>query len=504
MRCNQCGHGIDDQMNFCPLCGCQIGSVERINAASDAKIKVEYLYKNKKYDELLRCAIAGNNIAKYYYIEYMYEQANRSSFLEWDSILKFLIDEKRKETPFAIAAYGIFWYKQEIRGSMGVIDTDAVQRAIKLVQKAADMNESAAMTELGEWYSNGTEYIKSDEYRGYQLIQKAACMGYPRAMRILGYWHYNGTRNVSLNEDLGYELIEKAAFMGEYSARKIILEQNPDWFDDEFEFSISKENVSCIISSLQHLSREKDNNTEENVPIDNSKIDVISLIEKCSSVDEYKTVHKHLKDKSDIALKEKKIGLLFIEEILSSIMGVQINNHNIEDAEKTKIGKEKARDLLNRYTVLPHFLHFKNDLAHLGLTFDENDMNDLMKTGSELINEKCAKELKSYHEYLHVQSSMDMAKGCSVFVVIGIILSVLISLFFIIGGVIVGVISALALIGVFILRAEGKSRSPNEEECFKLLNALVGYGYKVGDIEHHYQSYQYTNSIKSILDDVTE
>jgi len=225
-------------MNYCPICGNQIGQAIDLINSYENKETIEKLYADKKYDQILDYALAGDNIAKCYYIKYIGDQAQKGYFNDWDSIFEKLISAKNNGNSFAIASYGIFQYEQAKKGALGVSDTGTMERACQLVEKAVHMNEPVAMTAFGVWLCDGTDYVKKDEYRAYQLIKRAADMGYPQALRILGYWHYNGNRNISVDEDLGFELIERAAFMGEYSARRLILETNPDWLDDDFPYSV--------------------------------------------------------------------------------------------------------------------------------------------------------------------------------------------------------------------------------------------------------------------------
>lgn len=493
MQCNKCSYSLDKQMNYCPICGHQTGkSVEITNAYANKQL-IEKLYAESEYDQILDLAIAGDNIAKYYYIEYIHGQADKGQFYNWDSIFEKLITEKNNNQCFAIAAYGIFLYRHAEKGALGVSDTDTMERAYKLVEKASNMYEPAAMTEFGIWCCDGTSYISKDEYRGYQLIKAAADMGYPHALRILGYWYYKGGRNISVDENRGFELIEKAAFMGEHSARHIILQENPNWLDENISFSISTKTVEHIVQLLDYPKIQNNTIVEKDTEKQSRKTDAFSLLEKCRSIDDYKSLHKHLKEHSNINQKEIQPILSFIEMVISSIVGIPITSETIANAEKTKADVDKAKELLNRYTCPQHFLHFKEDLKRLNLSFDEPIMSDLMTYASNLLNSKCEKEYQAYDEFLKTKDFVKSSKGCLVVMIVGIILT------FALTNVIVGAIAVLVFLYIMFVRKSNKKKLADIKQDFLLINSLFGYGYKIGKINEYHKDMPYTNYVGSVL-----
>lgn len=488
-------------MNFCPFCGNQIGqAIDIINSYENKEI-IEKSFHDKQYDQLLDFAMAGDNIAKGYYIEYVGDQAVKGYFYDWDSIFEKLISAKNNGNSFAIAAYGIFQYEQAKKGALGVSDTNTMEHSYKLIEKAANMNEPAAMTELGVWLCDGTDYVKKDEYRGYQLIKRAADMGYPQALRILGYWHYKGSRNISVNEDLGFELIERAAFMGEYSARHIILEENPDWLNDALTYSTSNETVESIVQLLKEPISPVPSHIKENSEKDERKSEIFALLEKCCSLDDYKLLHKQLKKRKDATSEEVQGDLRFIEMIIGSILGISITSENVENAENVKADVEKVENLIGKYTCPQHFLHFKGDLKRLNLSFEESVMNDLMDRASETLNAKCKKEYEAYQSYLDGVYLKDSSKGSLAGIIFWTILAFVVGAFFLPVGIVIGVIAGIMWLSLIFSKSAGHTKTISSEQDFRLINSLFGYGYKIGKISEYYKDMPYTNTIGSVLGD---
>ena len=345
--------------------------------------------------------------------------------------------------------------------------------AFKLIEKATNMNEPTAMTEFGCWLSDGTEYVKKDEYLGYQMIKRAADMGYPKAIRILGYWHYKGNKNISLDEELGFKLIERAAFMGEHSARYIISEINPNWLDEEFSFSLSQKALEHIIQSIISEENQKSDTNE-----DEEKAEVFSLLEKCTSLEDYKALYKELEKNHDTSSKSIQTHLSVIRKIVLLLSGVS-------SAEKAKVDKEKAVSLLNQYTELQDFLNLKEDLKRLDLSLDKMSMEELITKASELIVLKSKTEREAYLSYVGSLCIKTSLKKEIIKKFIWTILALIASCFSIVIGIIIGTVSFFKWRGLIRSQQYASKRLLSTEKDFLLLNRLMLYGYKIEELDKY-------------------
>ena len=95
MKCNKCHCVLDEQMNFCPICGNQVGKAVDITNLYENKKTIEKLYSDKEYDQILNFAMMGDNIAKCYYIEYICEESTNAikSIAQYQGISVDVIDE---------------------------------------------------------------------------------------------------------------------------------------------------------------------------------------------------------------------------------------------------------------------------------------------------------------------------------------------------------------------------------------------------------------------------
>lgn len=478
MICNKCSAVLDEKMNFCPICGNQVGQSCEITPAYENKIAIEKLWSNKEYDQILDFALAGDNVAKCYYIEYILDQATKGYFYDWKAIFEKLICESNSNDGFATAAYGIFLYEHGKKGNLGVSNTSEMESGYKLIRKAADMKEPAAMTEYGSWLCSGNDYVKKDEYRGYQLIKQSADAGYPKAIRTLGYWHYKGTGNVSKNEELGFKLIERAAFIGEHSARYIVSQIDPDWLNEDLSFSLSDEAIRHI---TQQVAPEEKPKAEEEIDKEklNQNFAHFTRLEKCNSLEDYKSLYKQLEQNSDAASEDARSQLAIIRKIILLLSGVS-------GAEQAKRDKEKALALLNQYNDLEQFLSYKEDLTQTELSFDRDTMSELMKNASDLIESKSPRQCKSYLSYIAALAEKHSVKKKLIQGILWVIAALTVGIFSILIGTIIGIVAFLHWIAMIRNQRKARKRLMATKQDFSLIHSLMLYGYKIRDFERYY------------------
>lgn len=490
MNCKNCGKIISDFMNFCPYCGHLEGKSVKIKNVAEGKENIEALFQDERYDEILELAIQGNNIAKCYYVNYVMSIANKSQ-LNDDSDFKTNLKNK-KSSLFPTTALGIYLFYHGKKGFLGITDDESMNEGRNLVKKNARNDEPAAMTILAEWLLLG-EGENKDVSAAYRMMKAAAEKNYPPALYQLGWWHYKGIAGISKNEEQGYELIEKAAFLGDVSAYQMIAKKHDNWFGEELEFAISKDNLSDILKMITH---QKEFDADEVCTHWGAEYD------KCMCANDFVELYKSIKKEN----VENNVNLLkWIELLLCNLLDIPLNETNIEDSLKIKSDMEKAIKLVERYTCPQHFLHFKDDLKKLQLKFNDEIMERLMKDVSLILRSKCKSQASAYVSYLKSREEDKKAKDTKGGLIGGIIISIIVGIFFLPAGIILGVLFIIGKLLYMKDQMNFKKVSNSSKNDYLLVNSLIGYGYTpleswMIDEVKYYEGDEYQNSVPSILD----
>lgn len=103
-------------------------------------------------------------------------------------------------------------------------NTEKLQRALDLIQKAIDNGNAEAMNHLGIMYNRG-DIIKRDNSKAFELVSKAADAGYVLAQFNKGCMLLDGV-GVEKNKKLGKKWLEFAMKNGSEEAKKKLQEIN--------------------------------------------------------------------------------------------------------------------------------------------------------------------------------------------------------------------------------------------------------------------------------------
>ena len=103
-------------------------------------------------------------------------------------------------------------------------NTEKLQRALDLIQKAIDNGNAEAMNHLGIMYNRG-DIIKRDNSKAFELVSKAADAGYIIAQYNKGCMLLDGV-GVEKNKKLGKKWLEFAMQNGSEEAKKKLEEVN--------------------------------------------------------------------------------------------------------------------------------------------------------------------------------------------------------------------------------------------------------------------------------------
>lgn len=497
MFCYKCGKRVSNNMKYCPFCGYKLVEEETYveDIAPDKDI-VEELYQKKKYNNLLDMAVSGNILAMYYYIQFISNKVVASEYIYHKEIdkLKKLCDEN---ILFAKTAYGFLLYQGSIRKEEG----------FKLIVDAYNSGDIVAKYIMSQWKQVGNGLIERDSFESYRLLKQASDAGYPSAMYTAGFMHYKGN-NVSKDEKLGIELIEKAAFLGDEQANKFMRDMEPLWKDQNFGYWLNEEAIDSITDIVKNETENKlegisfDKYDEENSS-DSFIINTYSSISRCQSVDDYIELFNSIKS-SSVDSEEKSTALTWLSNTISSFTSTSGGEADVNRAKEIVADKENAIMLAKRYVYPQHFLHFKDDLIKLKIYIDSNEMPDVMLEVSDIISSNFKKEIGLYEAYANAKKKKKDAKsGCLPAVVWTIFAFIGITMFPIVG-IIIGLLSILCWLGL-IYNFFTSSYTATQLEGYRLINSLIGYGYKLTDskgdtMEVFDETQKYNNKIKSILE----
>lgn len=393
MKCKNCGKSINDNIKFCPYCGCNLNDGTEYRGLSEDNQKAEKLFKQGKYNDLLDMAISENMVAKGLYIQYAESEADKGMMKNYEYTLSELIKKSKCGEPFAMAAYGDFLYNVSKKGFLFNSDTNGMEKGASLVKRAASSDEPAALTIMSLWLMRGTEYAK-DELKGYKYMKQAADICYPPAMYYLGYWHYKGTHNVTKNVNLGYDYIERAAFFGNKYARDMMTKENKKWSDDS-NYSINDK----MMSEIKKLISDNDdyvNDKNEYELMTSEENKVTSLIVQCNCVDDY--IYAHQK------IRSMKFSNYDSQYILSWIEKLAFDMYEIppeifkSEYDVPKLMKSIMR-IAGQYTKLEQFKFLFEDLEKNNLKYDDMLKKYILKKVSGIINVNYCHELEKYEIY---------------------------------------------------------------------------------------------------------
>lgn len=480
-------------MNFCPYCGHLEGKKAATNNHGKDKETLELMYQKKQFDEIFENAASGNIIAKYYYIAYVMTMADRSHLADDKEFTESFKTRIESGCTFSESALGIYLYCRGKKTFLGVTDDSLINKGRKLIQRSSDNGEPASRVIVAEWLLHG-DGVTKNVGEAYREMKAIAEEGYPHAMYKLGLWHYQGIEGISKDEQRGYEFVEKAAFWGDFTARNQIREKNNAWFDQDLKSALSDEDLMEIDKLITHQDR------CDYFFYDASWKDEY---DKCTRAKDFLSFYKTLpQDKT--GNKNVAPFLEWIELLIANLLDLPINKSNIENALKIKADTEKALNLAEQYTCPQHFLHFKDDIKKLELHFDDEVIAWLLNRISILLRPKCQKEVAKYINYLETRGKDIKAKDTKGGVLGGIIIAVIIGIFFWPAGIAFG---ALVLIGKLMYtndQVKFQMTSRTSKEDYLLINSLIGYGYSpfepwmVNEIEY-YEGDEYSNNVPSIL-----
>ena len=494
MNCKNCGKIISDFMNFCPYCGHLEGKTVSINNIAKDKENIETLFQEERYDEILEYAIQGSNIAKSYYINYVISMADEPQWTDDEDFKNNL--KKRKNSLFPTTALGVYLFYHGKKGFLGITDDASIDNGRNLIQQNARNDEPAAMTIFAKWLLHG-EGVDKDAFSAYRMMKAAAEKDYPPAIYQLGTWHYDGIEGISKNEEHGYELVEKAAFLGDVSAYEMIAKKHTGWFEESLGIAISTESLADIFKMITHQIQY--NSNEECV---DWKIEY----DKCMCSNDFVALYKKIKK----ANAEKNLNLLiWLRLLLSNLLDLPLNDTNVENVLKIKADTEKALRLVEQYTCPQHFLHFKDDLKKLRLKFDDEIMERLMGDVSLILRSKCKRQASTYVSYLKSREEDKKAKDTKGGFIGGIIISIIVGIFFLPAGIILGVLFVLGKLLYMKDQLNFKKISNSSRNDYLLINSLIGYGYSplepwmIDEIKY-YVGDEYQNEVPSILQQNSE
>lgn len=244
--CTKCKLKRGFNMNYCPFCGTP--TQPQANGVNDSVVnKIKELEEKKNFDEIAKYALSGNAFAEYVYY---YNGFNEEK----------IKPEAERNNIAAIAMLGIrqYWCNRPqnsyFGGSTG--GGENYEKAIKMVQKAAEMKDPAAMSIMGEWFASGNvKGISKNEREAYKYTKNAADLGNPSALYRLGKWHLEGTNGVSKTPDVGQALMEKAAYYGIPNAVDWVKKKNEKWFDTDIKIEENKETEELSIKFLNTFNK---------------------------------------------------------------------------------------------------------------------------------------------------------------------------------------------------------------------------------------------------------
>jgi len=496
MNCKHCNKVIADSMKFCPYCGnktdCEISRIENDLIAWE---QMKGLYHDGNHQELLTYALEGDIFAKFYYLKYIDDMADKKSLSTETGIAKTLKKYMDEGSVFAKAILGLCRYVYKISFS-GVTDDWDESKGERLIRESAESEEPVAMVVWGKFLFNGYR-IEKDVFTAYKMMKSAANQGYPPAIYTLGLWHCQETAGISKNEELGNELIEKAAFLGEKSAQNYIRKKDSKWLDTELGYAISDDDLKSTISLIVSEANESD------------MVIPVSLREeygRCQDKDDYIRLYKLLRDEY---ANDENIKDLFesLKQFIIGITGYSLDKMSIEDAEAWEKVMERIEELTDRYTLPQHYLHFKDDIKTLEIDIADEDVPTAMLNVSQGLRSKCEKDVEKYIAYSKAKEDAKLDDvGCVV--ILGIIVAIIGFMIFPIVGWIAGVFSLLCMIMIKSTQSAFKKISITNKESYLMVNELIGYGYSLfiksdWDPKYSYGEYNekevYNNTVPSVL-----
>lgn len=505
MICSKCSNQINTQMNFCPYCGTRHRTAVKITDIAYLKREIEQLSKDNKYDDILDIAIQGNIIAKTFYINHIrnFAQAHRGYNYKNVPELQKLQSLCLQNHAFGSAAYGIFLYENsdaKIQAWDSKERNPTKAEGISLIKKSAESREAAAITVLGEWTSQGINGTSKDEFTAYRLIKEAAEQFYAPAMYLLGLWHYKGINGASKKEDIGYMMIEKAAFAGDADARKLILQNDDQWFQSEIGFTLPNDDIKRLQNISESICNPDVDSTNDNISV----AEINKEIEACRSIADYIKIYKSIQ-KPSVPDSNKKAWSDWLNSMISSIIGIPLTDCSAVDIVKLKNDYRRAIELIKKYTSLPHFLHLKEDLERIGIHFEEVVIDELMNQASKLIRAKCPKTISSGISYKAATSEIEKSGFTFGMVIFSIIIAVVLSYFFGTVGIVIGIIIVLSAVMSWTTTKKNKRIASETKENYQLINAIIAYGYSPfepyqEDNFQYDENAVYVNKTPSILD----
>ncbi len=132
----------------------------------------------------------------------------------------------KKEDPWCMYRYAMFCFE----GRGGVKKNNAA--GIKLLKKAAKLNQPDANFWLGEFYIEGKYDLKKNPEKGAQLMRKAVELGHIDALSWLGFFTLRGMYGVEKDAEKGLELMNRAIDNGIDTAALIL----GVFYEDGIEF----------------------------------------------------------------------------------------------------------------------------------------------------------------------------------------------------------------------------------------------------------------------------
>ncbi|MCM1062117.1 MAG: hypothetical protein NC452_17785 [Eubacterium sp.] len=244
MECSKCSSIIEDDTNYCPFCG---------TLNTDAKMEVPPLVRiiresaeENDYDTIAKYALLGNAFAEYKYVQAFNYDVER------------IKQEAEKNNAAAIALLGIkqFIHSRPQERVRNQNDDMLYEKAIKMVQKAAEMKDPIAMDYVAEWFASGkVKGIQKSEMNAYRYTKESADLECPPAMFRLGKWHLEGSHGVSKSPEIGNELVEKAAYYGISAAMEMLKEKDKTWFETDYKIDEDKETQELSLKYLMSLNQ---------------------------------------------------------------------------------------------------------------------------------------------------------------------------------------------------------------------------------------------------------
>lgn len=108
MNCKCCNKVVSDIMIFCPYCGNKTdGEIDVFENNRNVQKQMETLYHDGKYQELFKYALEGNILAKFYYVRYIDDMANKGSLLTDREFVNNLKKYMEEGSVFAKTMLGI-------------------------------------------------------------------------------------------------------------------------------------------------------------------------------------------------------------------------------------------------------------------------------------------------------------------------------------------------------------------------------------------------------------